>query len=128
MILSNLSTTEYNELSPYLKEVKVNRGKYLFRPGDVADAVFILKSGKVGVQTSTGFEDRQQVVALLDPGAAIGEKGLTVEGNRGMTAVAIEDCVLYSFSKDAFSKLEKSNPYLALKILKTISERLAHVL
>jgi len=139
MVLSSLSSSEHDELISYLKEVKASRGEYLFRPGDVADGVFFLKSGKVGVQTSTGFEDKQQVVALLDPGAAVGEKGLTARGPREMTVVAIEDCVLYSLGADAFTKLEKSNPGLALKILKKLlnvsalrlqasSERLAHVL
>lgn len=139
MVLASLNTSEHNELISYMEEVKASRGEYLFRPGDVADAVFFLKSGKVGVQTSTGFEDRQQVVALLDPGAAVGEKGLAASGLREMTAVAIEDCVLYSLGRGAFTKLEKSNPDLALKILKKLlnistlrlrasSERLAHVL
>jgi CRP/FNR family transcriptional regulator, cyclic AMP receptor protein len=139
MVLASLSATEHDEILPYLEEVQVNRGEYLFRPGDPADAVFFLKSGKVGVQTSTGFEDRMQVVALLDPGAAVGEKGLVTTGSREMTVVAIEDSVLYSLGEGAFTKLEKSNPDLALKILKKLlkvsslrlrssSERLAHVL
>jgi CRP-like cAMP-binding protein len=139
MVLASLSTVEYEELLSYLEEITTSRGECLYRPGDSADAVFFLKSGKVGVQTSTGFEDRQQVVALLDPGAAVGEKGLTAKGSREMTVVAIEDCVFYSLDREAFTKLEQTNPDLALKILKRLlgvsalrlrasSERLAHVL
>ncbi len=139
MVLASLTTTEHDELSPYLEEVRISSGEYLFRPGDLADAVFFLKSGRVGVQTSTGFEDRQQVVALLDPGAAVGEKGLTAKGSREMAVIVIEDSVLYSLGMDAFSKLEKSHPDLAFKILKRLlnisalrlrasSKRLAHVL
>ena len=139
MVFTDLSRTEHDEFISYLQEVKVSRGEYLFRPGDAADAVYFLKTGKVGVQTSTGFEDRQQVVALLNPGAIIGEKGLTTSDPRKMTAVAIEDCELYFIGADAFATLEKSNPSLALKIVKILlnvsalrlqasSERLAHVL
>jgi len=139
VILATLSQKEHDDFMSYLEEVKVSRGEYLFRSGDSAEAVYFLKIGKIGVQTLTGFEDRQQVVALLDPGAVIGEKGLTTNAPRKMTAVAIEDCVLYFLGAAAFAKLENSNPCLALKILKKLlnvaalrlqasSERLAHVL
>lgn len=139
MILANLSKTEHDELFIHLEEVKVGCGEYLFRPGDASSAVFFLKSGRMGVQTSTGFEDKQQVVALLDPGAVIGEKGLATDDSRKMTVVAIEDCVLLSLGVEDFTKLEKSDPALAVKILKGLlnvavlrlqasSKRLAHVL
>lgn len=139
MVLASLNATEQDELIPYLEEVIFSRGEYIFRAGDIANAVFFLKSGKVGVQTSTGFEDRQQVVALLEPGATIGEKGLVNDGSREMTVVVIEDCVLYSLDTGAFAKIEKTHPELAIKILKKLlktaairlqasSERLAHVL
>lgn len=139
VVLASLSKNEHDEFMLYLEEIKVRRGEYLFRSGDSAEAVYFLKTGKIGVQTSTGFEDRQQVVALLDPGAAIGEKGLATNAPRKMTVVAIEDCVLYLLGVAAFTELENSNPCLALKILKKLlnvaslrlqasSERLAHVL
>ena len=139
MVLASLSVAEHDELMPYLEEVYTSRGEYLFRPGDSADAVFFLTRGKAGVQAPTGFEDRQQIVALLDPGAAVGEKGIAGRSRREMTVVAIEDCVFYSLGIDAFTQLEQANPSLALKILKKLlgisalrlqasSERLALVL
>ncbi len=43
--------------------------------------VFIsFRTGQVAVQNKTGFGERMQVVALLDPGAPVGEKGLLGRG------------------------------------------------
>jgi CRP-like cAMP-binding protein len=139
MVLTKLSDTEQEEISPFLEERKLLRGEVLFSPDDVAEGVFFVIKGRLGVQTRTGFEDKQQIVALLDPGSPIGEKGLAERGPRKMTVVAIEDSVLSYLPADCFKQIEKSHPELAIKVLKKLlgiaalrlqanSERLAHVL
>ncbi len=139
MILKKLSESEREEVSNYLEERKISRGEVLFSPDDPAEGVFFVKSGRLGVQTGTGFEDRQQIVALLDPGSPVGEKGLAGEGLRKMSIVAIEDSLLYYLSAADFDRIEKSCPELAVKILKELlgiaalrlqanSQRLADVL
>jgi CRP/FNR family transcriptional regulator, cyclic AMP receptor protein len=139
MILAKLTESEREIVFPYLQEVKVSRGEFLFSPQDKAEGVFFVKSGRLGVQTPTGFADRCQVVALLDPGSPIGEKGLTQNGLRNVAVAAIEDSVLYYLAAADFAKIEQTTPSLAVKILKLLlattalrlqasSQRLAHVL
>lgn len=139
MALGFLTKNEQEKVLLYLKEIYVEKGQALFGSGDASDGVFFLKKGKLGVQTRTGFEDKQQVVALLDPGAPVGEKGIAEKGLRGMNVVAIDDAKLFYLNSDDFGKIEKSYPDIAIKILKKMivtaslrlhssSERLAHVL
>lgn len=139
MILPFLSESEIQQVLPFFKEVVLEKGKCLFRPGDDAKGLFFLEKGQVGIQTKTGFEDKQQVVALLSPGAAVGEKGITGQEKRGMTVIAIEDSTLLFLERAHFTKIEESHPHIAIKILKRMlsisslrlhgcSERLAHVL
>jgi CRP/FNR family cyclic AMP-dependent transcriptional regulator len=139
MVLGFLTEKEQKIMLPYLQEIHLEKGGTLFRPGDTADGVFFLTKGQLGVQTKSGFEDKQQVVALLDPGAPVGEKGAAESGERGMTVVAIKDAMLLYLNSDDFEKIERSNPDIAIKILKKMlviaslrlqssSNRLAHVL
>jgi CRP-like cAMP-binding protein len=91
------------------------------------------------VQNKTGFGEKMQVVALLDPGAPVGEKGLLGPRPRGATLVAVKDSKLLTLSGDAFDILADKSPVLAIKLLKFLlnrvslrleksSERLTHVL
>ncbi|MEE4239837.1 MAG: cyclic nucleotide-binding domain-containing protein [Desulfopila sp.] len=139
MILAKLTETEQEIISSYLEEIQVSQGEKLFSPQDKAEGVFFIKSGRLGVQTPTGFADKCQVVALLDAGAPVGEKGLVRDDLRNVTVAAIEDSVLYYLSRDDFGRIEEDEPTLAIKILKLLlstaslrlqasSQRLAHVL
>jgi len=139
MNISHFSEEENNLLNTYMTHISLSRGETLFQPGEDADGVFFLERGRLGVQTKTGFEDRQQIVALLDPGAAVGERGLAFSGKRGMTVFAIEDSVVFYLSAGDFKTIEKAHPAMAVKMLKKLlgttslrlqanSERLAHVL
>jgi CRP-like cAMP-binding protein len=81
-----------------------------------------------------------QVIALLDPGAPVGEKGLCgPRTSRGATLVAVKDTKLLVLSQEAFDMLVADSPALVIKLLKWLlnrvslrleknSERLTHVL
>lgn len=139
MFLTQLSKEENSVLVPHLKEVRLALKENLFSPGEPAQGIFFLQSGRLGVRTATGFEDKEQVIALLDPGSIIGEKGIAGPTSRAMTVFALQESVLVFLGTDAFTILEKEEPRLAIKILKKAlsttsvrlranSERLAHVL
>ena len=114
-------------------------GTQVFKKGDPADCLYFILTGQVGVQNKTGFGERMQVVALLDPGAPVGEKGLLGRRVRGATLTAVKDSELLVLPHEAFEMLAKDDPFLVIKLLKWLlnrvslrleknSERLAHVL
>jgi CRP/FNR family cyclic AMP-dependent transcriptional regulator len=118
---------------------EIKAGSTLYKTNDSADCLYVLISGRVAVQKQTGFGDRMQVVALLDPGAPLGESGLLDTQYRGATLLAVIDSRLLSLSRKAFAEISNHTPTLAVKVLtwlmgrlalrlKKSSERLAHVL
>lgn len=139
---SSLSFLEEREAQKVLKgmsPVSLESGNSLYSLNDPADCLYLLVSGRIAVRTRTGFGDRMQVVALLDPGAPIGEGGLLNGQTRGATLTAVTDSQLLSLSRQSFEDLSASDPALAVKLLKWLmekvslrlkksSERLAHVL
>jgi CRP/FNR family transcriptional regulator, cyclic AMP receptor protein len=141
----------YNECFSFLKEqeahvllgvmqsLEIKAGTTLYKSGDPADCLYVLERGRIAVQKQTGFGDRMQVVALLDPGAPLGEIGVLEGQVRGATLVAVADSRLLLLSRRAFLEIAASTPTLAVKILSWLlgrlavrlqksSERLAHVL
>lgn len=114
-------------------------GTHLFEKGDPADCLYLVVSGKIAVQKRTGFGERTQVVALLGPGAPVGEGGLLEKKERGSTLLVVQDSKLLVFKRSAFLQLCRENNSLAVKILQWLlervvvrlqknSERLAHIL
>jgi len=95
--------------------------------------------GRLAVQKRTGFGDRTQAVALLDPGAPVGERVLTGAEKHGATLLAVEKTILFSLSYQSFTDMKKDVPLLAVQLLELLlkrtslrleksSERLSHVL
>ena len=114
-------------------------GTFLFEKGDPADCLYLIVSGKIAVQKRTGFGERTQVVALLGPGAPVGEGGLLKKKERGSTLLVVQDSKLLVFKRSDFQQLCCENNSLAVKILQWLlervvvrlqknSERLAHIL
>jgi len=136
---SFLEKEEVETLLANMKSVSFTAGTRVCQKGDPADCLYFLRSGRVAVQNKTGFGERMQVVALLDPGAPIGERGLLGTRTRGATLTAVKDSELLALSQMEFDILVEEAPGLAVKLLKWLlnrvslrleknSERLAHVL
>lgn len=136
---SFLTREECQLLEPHLKSLRLGRGETLFHDGEHAETLYFLVDGRVSVQKKTGFGERTQVVALLGPGAPVGEGGLVEGHRRGATVSAVEDTQLYSLSRATSDELFTQQPQLMLKLtahllhithlrLQKSSERLVHVL
>ncbi len=134
-----LEKAETEKLLTVMEKVSYGAGAELFQKGDPAECLYFLVSGRVAVQNKTGFGERTQVVALLDPGAPVGEKGLLGGSNRGATLNAVKDSELLALSYESFERLVGDDPSLAIKLLKWLlkrvslrleknTERLVHVL
>ncbi len=134
-----LEKKEAEILLKAMRQVFYTAGTQVFKKGDPADCLYFIWNGQVAVQNKTGFGDRMQVVALLDPGAPVGEKGLLGRRVRGATLTAVKDSELLVLSHEAFDVLTNDDPLLVIKLLKWLlnrvslrleknSERLAHVL
>ena len=134
-----LEKSEVQTLLAVMKSVSFVAGTQVCQKGDSADCLYFLQVGQVAVQNKTGFGERMQVVALLDPGAPIGERGLLGHRTRGATLTAVKDSELLVLSQEAFDILVVQAPGLVIKLLTWLlnrvslrleksSERLAHIL
>lgn len=77
-------------------------GDAIYREGDAADRIVFIVSGRVEV-TTTGPGGESHRVAVLGPGNHCGDLRLSVGERRAENAIAIEDCVARTLSRDAIS-------------------------
>ena len=72
----------------------------IFSQGEAADAVFYIQTGLVKL-TVVSPQGKEAVVAMLEPGAFVGESCLAEQPVRTATATALEDSTLVRLDKGA---------------------------
>src|ERR1700724_3764137 len=88
------------------------KDQIVFRQGDPADAVFLLKSGKVK-KTVVSEQGKEAVVALLGTGDFFGEGCLTGQPLRLATVSAMTECVIVRITKADTTRVIHEEPAFA---------------
>ena len=97
---------------------RVRIGGVIFREGEQADELFVIKSGYVRIQIGN------RMVAELTADDIFGEMALIDSEPRSATAVAITDVELVPITEKQFLFLVVQTPYFALKVMRTLAQRL----
>jgi CRP/FNR family transcriptional regulator, cyclic AMP receptor protein len=96
----------------------VRAGDVVFREGEKADQLFVIKSGHVRIQVGN------RTMADLTTDNIFGEMALIDSEPRSATAVAITDVELVPISEKQFLFLVAQTPYFALKVMRILAQRL----
>ena len=93
-------------------------GEVIFKEGDAADQLFVIKSGEVGIQSGN------RTLAELSANHIFGEMALIDDAPRSATAVAVTDVELVPVSEKQFLFLVSQTPFFALKVMRVLARRL----
>jgi CRP/FNR family transcriptional regulator, cyclic AMP receptor protein len=93
-------------------------GEVIFKEGDAADQLFVIKSGEVGIQSGN------RTLAELSANHIFGEMALIDDAPRSATAVARTDVELVPISEKQFLFLVSQTPFFALKVMRVLARRL----
>jgi CRP/FNR family cyclic AMP-dependent transcriptional regulator len=93
-------------------------GSIVFREGDEAKELFVIKSGQVGIQIGN------RTVTELAAESIFGEMALIDSEPRSATAIAITDVELVPVSEKQFLFLVSQTPYFGLKVMRVLAQRL----
>jgi CRP-like cAMP-binding protein len=93
-------------------------GEVIFREGDEAHQLFVIKSGEVVIQAGN------RKLAELSTNHIFGEMALIDDAPRSATAVAKTDVELVPISEKQFLFLVSQTPFFALKVMRVLARRL----
>jgi CRP-like cAMP-binding protein len=93
-------------------------GDVIFREGDEATELFVIKSGQVRIQIGN------RTVAEFGQDSIFGEMALIDSEPRSATAIATNDVELVPVSEKQFLFLVSQTPYFALKVMRVLAQRL----
>ena len=101
-----------------IETLRVRAGGVIFREGEQADELFVIKSGYDRIQVGN------RTMADLTVDNIFGEMALIDSEPWSATAVAITDVELVPISEKQFLFLVSQTPYFALNVMRTLAQRL----
>ena len=121
-IFSGLGSEEMSHIALRARGQRKARGEFIYMPGDPADFVYILRQGRVklSVLSESG---KEVAIDIIQPGEIFGEFALVDESPRSNMAQALDDMLMWVYSKDQFTRLLTAHPQLALSYIRVVGDR-----
>jgi small-conductance mechanosensitive channel/CRP-like cAMP-binding protein len=101
------------------------RGDVVSRIGDVADCLYILAEGNVGIYGQAGPQEARPKLAALAAPDYFGEMGLLTGQARGATILAEGDATCYRLDKPGFDAILRARPALIDALSDVVATRQA---
>ena len=101
-----------------------SRGSTIIFAGDVSDSIFYITKGSVSVIIEDDTDDKEMILAYLNPGDFVGEMGLFDEQHRSAWIRTKTDCEVGEISYAKFIELGQQHPEFLFAISKQIAHRL----
>lgn len=122
-IFMDLSPQEAESIGQLTIVRKYRKNMIIFMEGEPGEALYFLLSGKVKISKLTA-DGREQILHILQAGDIFAEVVLIDRGPYPATAEVIEEAQVGMLRNDDVENLIRTNPDIALKILKVMSKRL----
>ena len=111
---------ERNPFAKYLTHF--DKGHVVFHEGDEGDEMYVIQSGKVAIRKR--LKEGETTLAVLEKGDFFGEMAILERMPRSASAEVVESGDLIVISSEVFGDMIKSNPEIAVRMLRKQSIRL----
>lgn len=98
------------------------KGQLVFREGEEGDEMYIIQSGRVAICKTIG--GKRKTLNLLEKGDFFGEMSVLERLPRTADAEVIDDADLISINSQTFGEMIRSNPEIAVRMLRKYSMRM----
>ena len=122
-LLQALPSADRAALTERLRTRRFGRNETVFNDGDRGDCLYIVRSGRLGVQVST--PDGQQItLRVVHPGEIVGELALVHPDNRRTgRLVTFEESELATLQRRDFEELRDLHPAVDRFLVAALAER-----
>lgn len=121
-VLAGLPDELLERLAGEVVELRIPAGEWIMHDGDVADSLFIVRSGRLEVVDEGPPET---LIRVLRRGDVLGELALLGEDIRSASVRARRDSALLKLGRDAFEALIQEAPSFALGFARAMGRELA---
>jgi CRP-like cAMP-binding protein len=105
------------------RRVRLKTDHMLFLAGDPGDGFYRIDEGLLKV-TAVSAGGRERILAILGPGAMVGELSVIDGGPRSNSVAAVRDCVLTFVSRVDFHRVAEGHPDIYRHVATLLARRL----
>ena len=115
-LFEGLSETQVNSIIAIGNETRIQNGQWLFREGEDAEQMFVLKTGEVELLTAVD-EVELPITIIREAGNCFGTSTLVPPHKYSLSARGVEDGILLALKKTDLENLIKADYELGYPIL-----------
>jgi len=124
-IFSELRDETLSQLSKTGSVQSFSKDSIILSEKEAGSALFIIISGKVKIsRISAEDNDKEVILALLNPSDFFGEMSLLDGLERSATATAMDDSKIFIIQRNDFLQLLNDNPDVSIALLQEMTQRL----
>jgi CRP/FNR family transcriptional regulator, anaerobic regulatory protein len=123
-LFAGLSAPEQQQVAGLARPTHLVAGETAYGPGDAAAQLVVVHTGRLKI-VRLSPDGSEQIVRILGPGEFTGEAALFTGERPDHFATALDDCRLCVFRHDDLEALVRTHPGIGLRMLATVSARLA---
>lgn len=102
--------------------IKVEKGETIFHEGSDCAGLFVLFQGKVNL-VKTGIQGQETIIMVIKPVIMFNEVSVLDGGPNPVTAIAMQDCVMWRISCEAYQGLMARFPKMGTGLLRVLAHR-----
>jgi CRP-like cAMP-binding protein len=125
-LFQELSMQQLESISKDVQPRKFGQGEIIFREGDPGQVVYLVQSGQVRIYVNGLDGSETSVILFGRPGDMFGELAVIDGLPRSATAVALDETMLYTISRESFRQHMQRFPQLALNFMKELTHRVRY--
>ncbi|MGK5061599.1 Crp/Fnr family transcriptional regulator [Janthinobacterium sp. LB3P112] len=122
-LFRHISPSQLEQLRQDVVRVEVEKGKVLFRKGEVAEGAYVVVFGLVKLSVFS-MEGTDKVLELIRPGQSFGEAMIFLDEPYPFCAEALEHCLLLRIPPHALLRLLDQSPRIARQMMNSLSHHL----
>jgi CRP/FNR family transcriptional regulator, cyclic AMP receptor protein len=124
-LFKELTAEERTSLTRIAEEMNLPAGFSIFRAGDSATALYLIKDGSVRIAVIAANGERIDV-ATIGSGSHFGEMALIDGANRSATAETLEPTHMFRFDYDKITALLDRSPATAARLYRSMARFLSN--
>ena len=125
-IFQGLTREEQLRVAEFVRPVHVAKGETVYSPGQSVSRLLVMHSGQLKVSHAAA-SGQEQILRTVTDGDVVGERAFLTGHLPNDLVVALEDSRMCVFDHTDLSALLRDYPDVGLRMLRTLSDRLASV-
>ncbi|GAB3702620.1 MULTISPECIES: Crp/Fnr family transcriptional regulator [Microbacteriaceae] len=125
-IFQGLTREEQLRVAEFVRPVHVAKGETVYSPGQSVSRLLVMHSGQLKVSHAAA-NGQEQILRTVTNGDVVGERAFLTGHLPNDLVVALEDSRMCVFDHTDLSALLRDYPDVGLRMLRTLSDRLASV-